>query len=75
MPFFRALVDIQQQSVTGNSNSVRANLIRSGSWVVLMDKLHAIHRNGRTLVHPKIVKLLEVSRRWEVDPPLHAVIS
>jgi hypothetical protein len=57
VPFFRALVDIQSNA--GN-NQFRQSLIRSHTFQSLMDTLQAIHSKGRTLVHPKIVKLLEV---------------
>jgi hypothetical protein len=57
MPFYRALVDFQTGAV---GQSFRGQLIRTNAWGMLMDRLHTIHAKGRSLVHPKIVKLMEV---------------
>ena len=64
MPFYRALVEFQGTATTGG---IRAQLIRGNAWCALMDRLHSIHAKGQSLVHPKIVKLLEVRGGALVD--------
>jgi hypothetical protein len=55
--------DIQN---TSSGSNVRGMLVRSQQWMMLMQKLQMMQRNGTTLVHPKLLKLSEVGQRRQM---------
>lgn len=63
--FHNALTEIQK---TANRDPIRASVVKMRSWIALMDRLAALHSSGRTLIHPKILKLVEVGPASLVVP-------
>ena len=57
--FHRTLMDIQNNA---GRDAIRAALIRGRNWCSIIERLERIHATGRSLTHPKILKLVEVLR-------------